>query len=132
MTAAPPADLRGLAAAVAALDARLDQLAGLPPGWDGGPAPAVDPATLAAVRAWAVAMPGRALVPAPAVVPLSSGAVQLEWHAGPRVLELEWERPDLIHYLKWDPAAGTSDEGTFPAADHRRADDLIGWARGRP
>ena len=132
MTAAPAADLRGLAAAVAALDAALDRLAALPPRWDGHAAPAVDPNTLAAVRAWALTMPGRALAAAPAAVPLSSGAVQLEWHAGGRVLELEWERPDLIHYLKWDPAAGVEEEGAFPAADHRRADDLIGWARGRP
>ncbi|MBX9626906.1 MAG: hypothetical protein K2X82_24105, partial [Gemmataceae bacterium] len=116
----------------AALDAALDRLAALPPGWDGHAAPAVDPNTLAAVRAWALTMPGRALAAAPAAVPLSSGAVQLEWHAGGRVLELEWERPDLIHYLKWDPAAGVEEEGAFPAADHRRADDLIGWARGRP
>lgn len=129
MTLAPPAGLRDLAAAVAALDARLDQLAALPPDWDGHAAPAVDPDTLAAVRAWAVGMPGWALAPAPAAVPLSSGAVQLEWHAGGRVLELEWEPPDMIHFLRWDPAAGVEDEGVFPAADRRRAEELIGWAR---
>lgn len=125
--------LRDIAAAIASLDARLDQLAALPAGWDGHGAPPVDPAILAAVREWGQAMPGWAFAPAPAVVPLSSGAVQLEWHVGPRVLELEFETPDTIHFLRWDPAGGVQDEDTIPAGDRSGAEGLIRWVRtGRP
>jgi hypothetical protein len=106
MAVAINAPLRDLASAVVTLDAQLDQLAALPAGWDGEAAVAIDPATLAAVRGWAVTMPGWALAPPPAAVPQPSGAIQLEWHAGPRLLELEFERPDLIHFLRWEPNAG--------------------------
>lgn len=122
--------LRDIAAAIASLDARLDQLAALPADWDGHGAPPVDPAILTAVRDWGQAMPGWALAPAPAVVPLSSGTVQLEWHVGPRVLELEFETANVIHYLRWDPAGGVQDEETISAGDCARSEGLIRWVRG--
>lgn len=130
MSALPTPGLREIAAALVALDAGLDQAAALGPDWDGHGSPPVDPAVVRAVRAWGRAMPGWALAPAPAVVPLSSGGLQLEWHDGPRVLELEFEGPAAIHYLKWDPASGVEDEGTFPAADRARSEESIGWVRG--
>ena len=75
-------------------------------------------------------MPGWAFAPAPAVVPLSSGGLQLEWHVGPRVLELEFESPEAIHYLRWDPGHGVQDEDTYPASVRSRSEELIGWVRG--
>lgn len=62
-------------------------------------------------------------------MPLSSGGIQLEWHVGPRVLELEFETPETIHYLRWDPAHGVQDEDTYPVADRARSESLIGWVR---
>jgi hypothetical protein len=125
-------ELRDIADALNALAARLDQIAALRPNWDGYGAPPIDPSVLRAVRGWGRRMPGWALTPAPAVVPLSSGAVQLEWHYGSRILELEFETPDHIHYLRWEPGAGVEDEDTFPAQDRMKAEELIGWASGGP
>ena len=122
--------LRDIAAALVALDAQLDQVAALRPNWDGHGAPAIDPDRVAAVRAWGQTMPGWAFAPAPSAVPLSSGAVQLEWHDGGRVLELEFETQDTIHFLRWGPANGVEDEDTFPVADRARAERLIAWVAG--
>jgi hypothetical protein len=63
------------------------------------------------------------------VVPLSSGALQFDWHVASRILELEFESPDVIHFLKWDPPAGREEESTFPAADIAAAAALIDWVR---
>src|SRR5690349_16223318 len=98
--------LREIAAGLVALDARLDQVAALEMNWDGHGAPPVDRALLTAVRAWGQDMPGWAFAPPPAVVPLSSGAVQLEWRCADRLLELEFETPDQLHFLRWQPARG--------------------------
>lgn len=126
----PTVGLRDIAAAIAALDARLDQVAALGPDWDGHGAPPINPAVPRAVRDWGQAMPGWAFAPAPAVVPLSSGGLQLEWHVGPRILELEFESPETIHYLRWDPGHGVQDEDAYPAGDRSRSEELIGWVRG--
>lgn len=120
--------LREIAAGLVALDARLDQIAALEPNWDGHGAPAVEGALLRAVRAWGQSMPGWAFAPPPAVVPLSSGGVQLEWRAADRLLELEFETPELLHFLRWQPARGIEEEDTFPATDRTRAEQLVGWA----
>jgi hypothetical protein len=58
---------------------------------------------------------------------MSNGAVQLEWHAGPRSLELEFESPDSIRYLRWHPEEGIEDEAGFPAAEVDVAVGLIRW-----
>lgn len=127
MNATHVVGLREIAAGLVALDARLDQVAALEPNWDGRGAPAVSPAALDAVRAWGRDMPGWAFAPAPAVVPLASGAVQLEWRCADRLLELEFETPALLHFLRWHPASGTEDEDTFPASDRARAEELVAW-----
>jgi hypothetical protein len=118
--------------AVVAVDARLDQLAALGPNWDGSGAPAIDRPTLTAARTWVRRLPEWALSPPPAAVPLSSEALQFEWHSGGRVLEIEFESPAAIHFLKWDPAAGVQDEATYPATDFARSEKLIAWAVGGP
>jgi hypothetical protein len=119
--------LRDVAAGLVALDARLDQLAALSANWDGYNAPPIDPALIRAVREWGPTMPGWSFAPPPAVVPLSSGAMQLEWRSGDKLLELEFESPDRIHFLRWNPGHGIEDEDTFPVADRSRAESLIAW-----
>ncbi len=119
--------LRDIAAGLVALDARLDQVAALASNWDGHGAAPVDPELIRAVRSWGPTMPGWAFAPPPAVVPLSSGAVQLEWRSGDRLLELEFETPDRIHFLRWDPPHSVDDEDTTPIADRDRVERLIAW-----
>ncbi len=119
--------LREIAAGLVALDARLDQIAALEPNWDGRGAPPVDRALLRAVRAWSQDLPGWAFATPPAVVPLSSGGLQLEWRFADRLLELEFETSDQLHFLRWHPARGIDEEDTFPATDRSRAEQLVAW-----
>jgi hypothetical protein len=113
---------------------QLDEVARLRPGWDGAGAPPLRADILAPVRQWVNRLPDRAAVgpggPAirPAVVPLASGRLQLEWHGtGRRILELEFEEPDRVHYLKWDPDRGIEEEDAYPASDLDRSLALIDW-----
>lgn len=118
---------------------KLDELAALPDNWDGYGAGRLAPAMLAAVRQFLTMLgeergnlllkPGTETVcELPRVVPLSSGAIQLEWDRDGRGLELEFETPELIHYLKWQPAQGVKEEGIYLASDLGRSADLIRWA----
>jgi hypothetical protein len=114
---------------------QVEALAAYPANWDGYGAPPVSRAGIAAVRAFLNGLPDELFIRPykeadcliPAVVPMSSGAIQLEWHVGRRILELEFETPTTIHYLKWWPDEGIEDEGTYPAADCRFSSRLIEW-----
>lgn len=128
MSSTSTAQLRDIAAGLVALDARLDQVAALHPNWDGYNAAPVDPALVQAIREWGAAMPGWAFAPPPAVVPLSSGSIQLEWRTGSKLLELEFESPTRIHFLRWDPPGSVEDEDSFPTTDRARAESLVAWA----
>lgn len=120
------------------LGPKLDDLAAFPDGWDGYGARRFTPAMVAAVRAFLTRLGeerGDLLLKPyteaecllPDVVPLSSGAIQLDWRVEDRGLELEFETPDLIHYLKWCPARGVEEEDVYLAADLGRSADLIRW-----
>jgi hypothetical protein len=109
-----------------ALRSELNQLAALAPNWDGYGAPRISPAIIDAARQFVDRLPEQASS-RPAVVPMSPGNLQLEWHEGDRVLELEFETADTIHYLKWDPADEVEEEDAFPATDMGRAVQLIQW-----
>lgn len=76
--------------------ARLLDLASLPVGWDGHRGRPVSPqsATYALDVLAAVMRPG---TPAPSIVPLSGGAVQLEWHRKGWDIELEIGGPGETH-----------------------------------
>jgi len=109
-----------------AIEADLRRLAALPNNWDRYEAPPIDPAILAAVAQFVRALP-KPIGARPRVVPMSPGNLQLEWHHGQRVLEFEFESPQSIRYLQWDPPAGIEEEDSFPAGDLQRATDLIQW-----
>src|SRR5262249_10976718 len=98
------------------VQADIRALAALEPNWDGYGAPAIDPAVIAAVAAFVAKLPGN-LPPRPRVVPMSNGTLQLEWHAGAKALELEFESPHSIRYLRWSPDEGIEEEGSLPATD---------------
>jgi len=111
--------------------ADIHSLSELAPNWDGYGAPAIDPAVIEAAEAFIARLP-QGLAPPPRVVPMSNGTLQLEWHAGPKSLELEFESPDSIRYLQWHPNEGVEEEDAFPTTNVETAVDLIRWFLTRP
>jgi hypothetical protein len=111
---------------VAEVQSSPDSLRRLAPNWDGCGAPSIDLAVIEAAKAFVAGLPEN-LVPRPHVVPMSNGTLQLEWHDGPKSLELEFESPLSIRYLQWYPEQGIEDEASFPVANVDAAVELIHW-----
>lgn len=107
----------------------LDRIGDLQSNWDGYGAPVIAPEIISAARAFIASLPP-GLAPRPAVVPMSTGNLQFEWHAGARILEIEVEDPETVHFLKWYPEEGVKDEDTFSIRDIDRAASLIRWFTG--
>lgn len=129
LTISASVDRAADAEAERALGARIDRLAALEPNWDGYGAPALDRDILFAAKQF-IGWLATYTTAQPLVVPMSSGALQLEWHQGQKILELEIEDPTTIHYLQWDPATATEEEGVFPIGDTAKAASLIDWFTG--
>ena len=108
---------------------QLDRLSALPANWDGEGAPCISRETIQAARDLVASLPEN-IAAAPVVVPMASGHLQFEWNEGSRSLELEFESPTLIRFLRWDPDNGIEDEDSFAASDVRRAEALIRWFLG--
>ena len=109
-----------------AVQADIRALRDLEPNWDGYGAPAIDPAVIAAAEAFVARLPGN-VGSRPRVVPMANGTLQLEWHAGAKSLELEFESPQALRYLQWNPDEGVEEEESFPASDVETAVNLIRW-----
>jgi hypothetical protein len=105
---------------------RVRELANLQPGWDGYEAPSPSPALIEAIVGLVVSWPEH-LAPRPHVSPLGSGGIQLEWVSGSRVLELEFESPERLHYLRWHPDSDVADEAVISTNDHAQTEALIRW-----
>jgi hypothetical protein len=110
----------------ATINQELDRLASLPANWDHEGAPRIDPVIIQAARQFISQLP-QDIAPLPAVVPSAAGNLQFEWNAGRRSLELEIEKPSVVHYLKWDPSEGVEEEDTFEINATDRAVFLIQW-----
>jgi hypothetical protein len=108
------------------VQAELRQLGQLQTNWDGYGGQPIDPAVIAAACAFVRSLPEN-LAFRPRVVPMSPGNLQLEWHAGKKILELEFETPGTIHFLQWHPERDVEEEDTFPAKDIDKAVELIQW-----
>jgi hypothetical protein len=117
----------GVLAWAGGVQADIRALGELAPNWDGYGAPAIDPAAIEAAAAFVAKLPGDLAARQPRVVPTANGMLQLEWHAGARSLELEFESPHSIRYLQWNPDEGVEEEDSFPATDVETAVDLIRW-----
>ncbi|GAC1451081.1 MAG: hypothetical protein NVSMB9_35960 [Isosphaeraceae bacterium] len=104
----------------------LDALRALPKGWNGYDAAPTDPGIIKAAERFISDMPGD-IVPAPQVVPMTRGRVQFEWHRGDRSLELEFESPEFVHYLKWDSDAGIEEEEIIPVQQQSKILELLNW-----
>jgi hypothetical protein len=111
------------------VQAAIESLRALAPNWDGYGAPAIDPDVIEAAKAFIARLPENVAF-RPLVVPMSNGTLQLEWHDGPKSLELEFESPDSIRYLQWHPDRGVEKEDSFSATDVDTAGDLIRWIAG--
>lgn len=111
---------------VSGVEAKLDDLGRLGANWDSYGAAPVDPNVIAAARALIRSLPEN-IAYRPRVVPLSSGGLQFEWHEGTKVLELELENPQTIHYLQWHPERQVEEEDSFPVTDREKVIDLIQW-----
>jgi hypothetical protein len=108
------------------IQADIRALGELGPNWDGYGAPAIDPAVIGSAAAFVGKLPAN-LAPRPRVVPTSNGMLQLEWHAGAKSLEVEFESPHSIRYLQWNPDEGVEVEDSFPVSDAEAAVALIRW-----
>ena len=105
---------------------KIDELAGLGPNWDRQGAPALDKSIIASARQFVKSLP-RFVSTRPMIVPLTTGAVQFEWHKGRIVLELEFETADRVHYLKWDPEQHVEEESTLSVLELDSLEGLIRW-----
>ena len=105
---------------------QIARLRGFAPGWDSRRAPALDTRVLDAAERLLMEMEPH-ITTRPLIVPLVNGAVQIEWHDGPKLLELEFEGPETIHYLKWHPDTGVEDEAFARVADRDAVRALLSW-----
>lgn len=106
--------------------AELDRLRHLQTGWDGYHAPVVNQAVIDAARNFIFDIPQN-IVPRPRVVPLASGSLQFEWTSGDVALELEFESPTIIRYLKWNPSVGQPEEETVPLNAREELEEILRW-----
>ena len=90
----------------------LEIVLALPPGWDSYGAPAIRLASAEAALQFAASYL-RANCPAPSVVPLSSGGVQLEWNRPGAQIEVAFEPSEPTLFSVTDITTG-ADDGEIP------------------
>ncbi len=65
-------------------------------------------------------------------MPVSNGTIQLEWHRDKKILELEFETTEKIHYLQWQHEGNYvtvfSKEDFVNVSDTEKICELIRWA----
>ena len=107
----------------------LDDLSRLRKNWDSYGAPRLNRRIIAAARRMVKQFPSD-LHRTPAVVPMSTGTIPLEWDVDSRSLEIELESSGRLHYLKWDPLHDVEEEGIYAIDDMGRTRGLIDWVCG--
>lgn len=118
--------VRNVALDNSAVLASLDKLRRFEANWDGYGAVRLDPKILDAAARFVESLASDA-IPTPQVVPMTRGRVQLEWHRGSRSLELEFESPQTVHFLKWDSESGVEEEDVVQIQDIVAIRDLLSW-----
>jgi hypothetical protein len=105
----------------------LESLATLKQDWDQAGGEPINRLSIQVAKVFLAQVPPHIRI-APQVVPMSLGRLQLEWHRGTRSLEIEFESPSLIHYLKWDSARSFEEENFIPVSnDWRAVNSLLSW-----
>ncbi len=104
----------------------LDLLKGLPPDWNGYGAQPINAELIEQAKRFIERLPDD-IVDAPAVVPMTRGRLQLEWHRGNRSLELEFVSKGRIHYLKADDDSGTDEENILLTDQAFEIEELLRW-----
>ncbi len=105
---------------------QLERVRRLRQNWDGDGADPINPAIIATASRF-LAKFGDSFRTSPRVVPMTMGRVQLEWHRGNRSLEIEFETPELVHYLKWDSDEAIEEEELIPASSEVAIRNLLLW-----
>lgn len=111
--------------------AALDNLKTLPQNWDGYTAIPIDTRVIRAAKEFILALVGDN-VPTPAVVPMTMGRLQFEWHQGNRSLEIEFETSDQIRFLKWDSDVNIEEEDVISVTNTDTIHDLLRWFAPEP
>jgi hypothetical protein len=104
----------------------LRALGDLPPNWNSYGAAVISPEIIRAARFFILSLPDT-FTERPTIVPMTRGRLQLEWHAGPISLEIEFESQSKLHYLKWDSRTGLEEEDIVHADDEEEISNLINW-----
>jgi hypothetical protein len=95
---------------------RLNHVCALPPGWDGyhGRPTRFDVAEFAIALLRRVCKPH---TPAPVIIPLPSGGLQIEWHHGEAQIELSIRAPYNVDVWMADPPTGPEGEEAHLTTD---------------
>ena len=106
--------------------ADIARLAELPPGWDGYGSPQRSVKEREQATQLLASMTYSDL-PAPNIVPVSGGGMQMEWQHGGRALELEIVAgaQEIIFLQVYED--GTTAEGSYPIADGNHTRALLDW-----
>jgi hypothetical protein len=106
--------------------ANVARIAELPHNWDGHGSPALGAKEREHVTKLLSSI-DNADVPAPNIVPISGGGIQIEWQHNGRELELEIEggSEDLIFLKVYQD--GTTEENVYLIADLDRTNELLNW-----
>ncbi|MCO6458297.1 MAG: hypothetical protein J5I93_23570 [Pirellulaceae bacterium] len=104
---------------------QLDRLLRLEANWDGFAGHPISREIIASAKTLISSLPR---IPECAhVAPISSGRLQIEWHRGNRSIELEFESPNSICFLKCDDDDALSVEDTISASDVEAVTGLLDW-----
>jgi hypothetical protein len=114
-----------------AVSNKLDEMSKLKRNWDGEDAPPIDPAVIAAARVLAARIAAICDV-VPWAVPTPDGCVSLEFYrpghgvTGPE-LDLEFDGPETIEWLRWWHERDIAKEGTCRADDWEAIRGHVQW-----
>ena len=103
---------------------QLDCLKQLPENWNGYGAQAIDAITIESAKRFINDLTNE-IITSPLVVPMTRGRLQFEWHQGNRSLELEFESPRRIHYLKVDDDLEIEEEDLLSVWHFRHAGSVL-------
>jgi hypothetical protein len=103
---------------------RVQELAGLPAGWDSYGSNRIQPAAVdGAVRVLRAA--DSDLLPTPHIAPVSDGGIQIEWSVGERSAEIEVRPSGAVEFLLALGARGISEGIVSQPEDVRAVVDLL-------